>query len=76
MVGELLMKLLACGVRGLGFQSRSRLLNFIDWVSPTSSLNMTERLLKRHTIRSSILPNQAQIPDHPLTVPPQDWIPL
>ena len=38
--GGRVVKLLACGVRGPGFGSSPRHLNFRDWLSPASNLQV------------------------------------
>ena len=42
-----MVKLLACGARGPGFDSRSRRYDFRDLLSPASSRDMAEKSLKR-----------------------------
>ena len=42
-----MVELLPCRARGLGFESGSHHLDFRDWVSLLSSLDMTEILLER-----------------------------
>ena len=42
----MVVKLLACGARGMAFDSRFCCYNFRDWLSPASKSNMVEILLK------------------------------
>ena len=56
--GRVVIKLLACRARGQGFNSRSCHLSFRDWLSPASSHDMAEILLKRR--KSSIQPTMWQ----------------
>ena len=51
-------KLLACGARGPGFDSRSRRDDFRDWLSAASSRDMAERSLNRRKSQN----NQPTIP--------------
>ena len=58
--GGVVVKLLACGARGLGFECRSRRYDFKDWLSPAPSRDMAERSLKRRKSSKQPTPNQSK----------------
>ena len=60
-----MVKHLACGARGPGFNYWSRCYNFRDWLSPASSCDMAEISLKRP--KSSKLPTKLTSIDFTIT---------
>ena len=58
--GGRVVKLLACGARGPGFDSPPRHLNFRDWLSPASKSRYGWKIAKATLILNKTKPNQNQ----------------